>query len=174
MQKLIQAVSILAFASQAQASMDLTVQDVYSRIESNLITTFPQKPKAKEPYYQAWLKSENSQQNRSISAFPNANGVVKQIRFEVYVCDTHKRPYSEGSLMKEFAQFVADQSKAVLLSTIAVGEADMSKLRGKNDVTLTIKPPTNGIQRMRVSRGFYKCDSTGGYGYRLDAFLGGS
>jgi hypothetical protein len=120
----------------------------------------------REPFYTASLSSSNPRVNKVLYAFniKDHDQGVSQVAFEFYVCEIYKTPYP--ALIKESRDFFTNMTKKIFNSDLNIPESAFD-----NSKSISYLNITHPFKKVRITRGQYKCDSTGGDGYRLDLFL---
>ena len=110
------------------------------------------------------LKSK-ARVSKVITAFKSGEE-ISQLAFEIYVCGTAKQPYT--GLESESRVYFEDIVRKIFQKDLIINDDYFLKPNKKYHFYSKSNPQ---FRKVRVFKGNYKCDSTGGYGYRLDLFI---
>jgi len=174
---------LLCFQVQAEP-FKATPMEIYDKISTLLVPDYKPRPKADSTWYLVGFPTDKPRPgsndiewaDSTLLIISGENGMAKQIALESYGCGIRgeeKEKEKEPEIRARFEELVKSFTKQLWGKEFSVNPRYFKEFPSDRHVwrRVPVTEPFEPVKSMRISRGLYKCDARGGFGYRFDFFL---
>jgi hypothetical protein len=173
---------LIFFSSFTFANQNLTVKGSFELLKDRIYPD--QKFYPKRSYYNFSYKTDMPRKHTPLNTrtpwkssgimfFTNDQFDLTQIALYTKQCAVDLNSETKSSLLQQAHELVKRETFILFGKTLNLKEQPLKKLKESHKEwnRINIKEKLPSVSKIRVSRGFYKCDGRSGIGYRVDFFI---